>query len=102
MSSTTFKPLEAPRKRFTQDEANRALVYVSKVAQDVTVVHCQVVSIRRQIEAARGQKLEPLEQDCRRLIARLRSLVRELDMVGVDLRDFEKGLVEFPATGPGH
>ena len=32
---------------------------------------------------------------------RLRLLVRELDMVGVDLHDFERGVVTFPTVYEG-
>lgn len=106
MSSTfstagLLKPLEAPHKRFSMEEANRATVYVGRVAHDVMVAHCQVVSIRRQIEGARGGRLEVLERDYRRLINRLRDLVRELDFAGVELRDFEKGAVDFPGMWAG-
>ena len=32
---------------------------------------------------------------------RLRELVRELDLVGVDLLDFERGLISFPTLHDG-
>lgn len=96
-----LKPLMPPHRWFTVEEANRATRYVGKVAHDVTVTHCQVKSIRCQIEGARGDRLEGLERDYRRLSNRLRDLVRELDVVGVELRDFEKGTVDFPAVVDG-
>lgn len=101
LADHSFKPLAPPCKRFSMEEANRAIVYVGRVAHDVVVTHCQVVSIRRQIEGARGGRLEVLERDYRGLINRLRELVRELDFAGVELRDFEKGTLEFPGLWSG-
>lgn len=97
----TVKPLEQPRRRFTEEEANRAVHYVGKVVYDLVVAHCQVSSIRCQIEGARGDKLEAFERDYRRLLGRVRELIHELDAVGVEVRDFEKGAVEFPALRDG-
>ncbi len=95
------KPLLAPHKLFSEEEANRAICYVRLIAHDVVVAHCQAKSIRCQIEGARGGRLETLESDYRRLSNRLRELIRELDQAGVELRDFEKGTVEFPVKTEG-
>ncbi len=105
MSTSTHafvqKPLLAPHKLFTVEEANRAVCYVGLIAHDVVVAHCQAKSIRCQIEGARGDRLEMLESDYRRLSNRLRELIRELDQAGVELRDFEKGILEFPTKVDG-
>lgn len=86
-------------RRFTRAQANSTLVYIGRVVEDVVSTHAEIIQVRRTIEKARGNQLRPLEVEYRGLINRLRDLIRELDAVGVDLRDFEKGVIEFPPEG---
>ena len=92
---------EAPqsgKKYFSVEEANRALPYVSRIVSDVTVVYGRIVEIRRQLESQHpvpgAAELERAYDDA---MDRLSNLIDELHEVGVELKDFEKGLVDFPA-----
>jgi hypothetical protein len=86
------------RKYFSLDEANRALPYVSRIIEDIAAVYADVVDLRKRIEMpALEEHVETMEKQYERAMDRLSELVDELHVVGVELKDFEKGLIDFPA-----
>ncbi len=90
------------KKYFTLDEANRALAYVRPVIEDLCSCYEQVVELRRRIEqCTQDEPLEVLESDYERAMDNLSQFVDELHHVGVEIKDFEKGLVDFPALTNG-
>ena len=101
-SATLASEPKPGRKYFSLDEANRALSYVTKVVDDITVGYTKVVELRKQIESpAPDARIELLEADYERAMDQLSDLVDELHHVGVELKDFEKGLIDFPAVHQG-
>jgi hypothetical protein len=87
------------KKYFTLEEANRALAYVRPVIEDLCACYEQVVELRRRIEqCTQDEPLEMLEADYERAMDALSQFVDELHHVGVEIKDFEKGLVDFPAV----
>jgi len=104
-ATTTLEAPAVSRRTFCLEEANRALVYVSRVTSDIVDLHDEVVLIRRTMERVElglhGADPAVLERDYRKAMDRLRDLVRELDTVGVDLQDFERGVVTFPTLHNG-
>ncbi|MEM7577596.1 MAG: DUF2203 domain-containing protein [Planctomycetota bacterium] len=88
------------RKRFTREQANRSLAYVGPVVQDVQAQYEQILELRQSINestvdadtpgATGGEAAYEVAMD------RLGELVDELHAVGVELRDFERGLIAFP------
>ncbi|MFN3168746.1 MAG: DUF2203 domain-containing protein [Phycisphaeraceae bacterium] len=107
MQSTTHRdsPTTVSRKTFCVDEANRALPFISRVISDIVDLHEQIVLCRRTLEriemGLHGGEATAYEAEYRRSMNRLRELVRELDLVGVDLLDFERGLISFPTIHDG-
>ncbi len=98
------------RKRFDLDEANRALAYVRKVVDDITTQYGRIIELRRAMEEATTGSVTNQEADHDREQAeasyesamdRLGGLVDELHEAGVELRDFERGVVAFPAEHHG-
>lgn len=93
------------RRTFCVEEANRALPFVSRVVNDIVDLHEQIVLCRRTLEriemGLHGGEQGAYEAEYRRSMNRLRELVRELDLVGVDLLDFERGLISFPTLHAG-
>lgn len=104
-TSTLEPPSTESRRLFCIEEANRALAYVSRVVGDIVDLHDDVVRVRRTMERVElglhGADSSELEREYRAAMDRLRVLVRELDMVGVDLHDFERGVITFPTMHDG-
>ena len=95
---TTPDVANSDKRYFTVLEANRALPYVSRIVEDVTRVYGRIVELRGQLErAAPSGDADKIEPQYESLMDRLSDLIDELREVGVDLKDFQKGLVDFPA-----
>ncbi len=99
-ASATIHPRPRPgRKYFSLDEANRSLPYLSRIIEDVVKVYARVVELRKRIEKPRGDDMvEELEPQYEAAMDELSTLVDELHQVGVELKDFEKGLIDFPTV----
>lgn len=93
------------RKTFCVEEANRSLPFLARVIEDIVDLHEQIVLCRRTMEriemGLHGGEQSVYESEYRASMNRLRELVRELDLVGVDLLDFERGLISFPTLHDG-
>ena len=90
------------KKYFSVEEANRALPYVSRIMHDVSVTYDRLIETRRKLEQAHGTAgAEMLEAEYETAMDELGRLVDELHEVGVELKDFEKGLLDFPALHEG-
>ena len=93
-----FEPDLVDRKQFTLDEANRSLVYLEPIVTDVTRTYRRIIHLRRRLDHANDGATETrLEREYDRCMDRLGDFVDELHDVGVELRDFELGLIDFPA-----
>ena len=90
------------KKYFSLDEANRALNYVRRVVGDIIDVYQKVVRMRQKLEEM-GESQFSLSPDSEyeQLMDRLGILVDEIHVMGAELKDFEKGLVDFPAKHDG-
>ena len=102
MLDHTFVPAAEPRsddrRRFTLEQANRSLPYVSRVVGDICLAYEQVVELRHELENLDDGSLRNLtEREYETAMDRLGFLVDELHDTGGELRDFERGRVEFPA-----
>ena len=98
--TTLISPAPRPgRKYFTVEEANRALPYISRIIDDVIKIYGQIVDLRRTLEAGNlADSTANCEREYEQAMDRLGALVDELHVVGVELKDFERGLVDFPAV----
>jgi len=89
------------RKFFTLTEARRALPLVQRIARDIQATHAERTRLNAELtsgvveltQEGSGRLQKAFQQQTQRLAA----LVEELHMVGVDLRDPSRGLVDFPA-----
>ncbi|MEM0914009.1 MAG: DUF2203 domain-containing protein [Planctomycetota bacterium] len=88
------------RRYFTVDEANRALVYLRGVVADLQAEYRQIVGLRRRIERGGGQTADA-ERAYEGAMDRLSDLVDEVHAVGVELKDFERGMIDFPSWREG-
>jgi hypothetical protein len=101
---------------FTVEKANQALPLVRSIVSDI-VKQFQEVNDRKQrldrIRESRGSggrsahpmyddELRQVEDELEADISRLQEYVEELDRIGVELKDVNRGLVDFPAMMDGH
>ncbi len=95
---------ETSKRYFTVQQANRALPYISRIIDDVISVYARIVELRRRLERHddADSSAARIEQDYEQAMDRLGELVDELHFVGVELKDFERGLVDFPAFHNDH
>ena len=85
-----------PKLRFTLAHANKALAYVGRIVKDIVSCHRDATNLQAVIEAGDSPKQRrELEQKLEKLLERLQVLVDELSNAGVELKDFQMGLVDF-------
>jgi len=95
-------PVPVASRHFTVAQANRAVPYVRRIVEDVGKVYRDAVGVQKRLEyPLPDQDLTELEAEYERHMTRLRELVGELEHVGVELKDYDKGLVDFPAVHQG-
>ena len=102
----TLETLEPSRRFFTVASANRALVLVRRIVEDIVRNHTELMQLRdRRDEIARVQGAEDeadtLRREIETKIAALEELHTELTDIGCTLKDWATGLVDFPALHHG-
>lgn len=94
-----------PVKFFTPEEADRALVLVRRIVRDVVTYYRQVLDCQEILEASQSrgsrEQVEQAQKDTLRCIEKLQSCANELEEVGVELKDWSAGVVDFPAFAAG-
>jgi hypothetical protein len=99
---TASNGLKHGKKYFTVAEANRAVGYIGRIMADICARYRQAVALRELIEHPRpGDEMDQLRGSYEASMDHLNELVDELHQVGVELKDFEQGLVDFPALHQG-
>ena len=86
-------------KYFTVDEANAALPLVSRIVRDIVEQYRQVMALhaRSQEDDLPDLERDRLESARAQATDKLDNLTNELTDIGCDLKDWESGLVDFPA-----
>jgi len=94
-----------PERLFTLNTANRALVLLRKIVTDLVTEYARVLEFQEIVELEQSyggpEGADRLREEFRETVDRVRGFVRELEAVGVELRDFEHGQVDFPARVNG-
>lgn len=89
------------RKFFTLEQANRSLVLVQRIVGDVVDEYQRLLELEDLIEAAEQsgsrRQLEDARQQLVNTVDVLQGCLEELDTMGVELRDFSRGIVDFPS-----
>ena len=101
-------------RRFTRDEAHKALPLVTSIVRDIVELNTDLVQRRERLGelrvARKGPKqrpeTDPYEEEFRQMEndlasddGRLQAYRNELSELGIELRDPGQGTVEFPTTG---
>ena len=96
----------AGKKYFTLDEANRSLILVRRIVLDIVdhyrrlrALHETYQALDEKGDAARAEEARQHYVD---ITDHLSALREELEDIGCELKDFEAGLVDFPALRDGH
>ena len=103
------------KKYFTVEEANHTLPLVRAIVTDI-VNHFREIHERkerlllirpksgggpRETENVYSEEVQQIEDELEKDVARLHDYVDEVQSLGVELKDFVRGLVDFPAIIEG-
>ncbi|UCG17451.1 MAG: DUF2203 domain-containing protein [Phycisphaerales bacterium] len=92
---------QAPQKLFSVEQANRTLPLVRRILRDVVTQYRLVERIqkRRRKLACQGRldELKSVEDRGLEAARRLSDLLTELSSIGCEVKDYERGCVDFPA-----
>ena len=104
----TAELVDAPqrvRHFFTQQEANSSLVLVKRIVADVVGHYERLLEVHENVEALEAAGLFGQIEDARDELVltadRIRICLEEIEDVGVELCDWELGIVDFPAMIDG-
>lgn len=91
------------RRVFDLDQANATLPYVHRIVNDIVKTYAKVTDLRRALDGTCPNEDSPAgnERAYEQSMDRLGDLVDELNEVGAELRDFELGVIDFPAEHAG-
>ena len=93
------------RKFFDLREANRTLPLVSRIVRDVVDANARMREIhleaRQSIENGQTREAEALQDRLQQLGFERSTYVEELEELGIELKDPNVGLVDFPAMLDG-
>lgn len=93
-----------PRRFFTVAEANRALVLVKKIVDDITEEYSRLTELHEMSEVSTDSESSlgnEVRQQLVNSVTRIQGYVQELDEIGVDLKDWTLGVVHFPCMADG-
>ena len=90
------------RKFFTVAEANRSLPYVRRVVADIQSAYQRAVQLQQRMDhPLLGDEPIELNRAYEQSVEVLNRCVEELHATGVELKDYELGLADFPAMVDG-
>ncbi len=103
MTAAPQRDTPVPADQFTVDRANRALVFVRRIVNDVVVGYRELTELRSEHDllrasAASRSRLGANDDRIGACVQRLKGLAAELSAVGCILKDCRTGLVDFPAV----
>ena len=94
-----------PQVMFSLAQANRSLVLVRRIVTDIVTEYGRVLEAQEALELqqryAPDYSLSELRARMMAAAERLQGCLAELNAVGVELQDFARGRVDFPAVVAG-
>ena len=98
-STSGTKPSKT-RKRFTLNQANKALPLVTRIVRDIVNTHERATQLQAKLEESTGRE-NGLQGQLDSALEQLQDYVDELGSIGVELKDYESGLIDFPGRHQG-
>jgi hypothetical protein len=92
------------KRHYTLGEANRTLPYVRSVVEEVQARYRVVQESGRRhnaLAATEEPRRAALKEEIREAADRIRACLDELQALGVEMKDYEEGLVDFPSELEG-
>ena len=93
------------RRCFTPHEANCALVLVKRIVADITEDYARLEELQEIIDAAQlgdaGRGARQAQEDIVIVAERLQHCAEEIEEIGVELKDWSAGVVDFPCLAEG-
>lgn len=101
--SATPGSVPSPRadRRFTLEEANRALPLVRRIVTDLVSTHAETVALQARLGRLPAKDQPAAQTQLQGRLERLEDLVDELTEVGCEVKDFALGLVDFTGRHQG-
>ncbi|HEV8377635.1 MAG TPA: DUF2203 domain-containing protein [Tepidisphaeraceae bacterium] len=98
-STSGTKPSKT-RRRFTLEQANKALPLVTRIVRDIVNTHERATQLQAKLEESTGRETA-LQAQLDSALEQLQDYVDELGSIGVELKDYESGLIDFPGRHQG-
>ena len=97
------QPDSASARLFTVATANAALVYVGPIALEIVDRYREFTGLRRTLEqqTTDARRARELRERLDAVVARLDQLQEEVREVGCELKDWARGLLDFPSEFGG-
>ena len=94
------------RRYFSVAQAERALVLVNRIVADMVGWYGRLLDLQERVEAGQssrnpGDPSESVRSEIVKTADKLHSCLLELDDVGVEFKDWEAGVVDFPCIAGG-
>lgn len=89
-------PTPTDKKYFTLEEATKMLPLVKAIVADISALAHSMRDRNEQLQELTGSAREEIEDSLFNDQDRLQELVDELHELGIELKDFFTGLVDFP------
>ena len=95
-------------KTFTIDEANRTLPLVRRIVQDIVDHYARWQELVKALDVLAASpapdttRIDRLQRDIQAAARTIDGFVRELTDLGVEMKGFDVGLVDFPGEMGGH
>ena len=96
---------------FTEEEANEALAVVRPTVERLVGAHRRLVHVGGRLDGVRGrvagngggldpERVRDLQAEAEEAAADVATAVAELESLGVQVKDLDRGLIDFPARHP--
>src|SRR3954471_23951109 len=99
-STSGAKNPSKARRRFTLDQANKALPLVTRIVRDIVNTHERATQLQAKLEESTGRETA-LQSQLDSALEQLQVYVDELGGIGAELKDYESGLIDFPGRHQG-
>jgi len=81
---------------FKVEEANRSLPLVRRIVRDIVNTHQRATQLQAKIEETSGKQAAAIQSQLDAALNDLQEYVDELTRIGVELKDYQTGLIDFP------